>query len=322
MPMATPAVSPRILTPRVVRIAVTGSLLLPHWGFGQQSLPDVTITPVRGGVSVVRIAQPDGTTIGANAVLLATTDGSYLIDTNLPVPPLTGLLRRSVEQAAVGRLSRVVVTHWHPDHSGGIAGFSTDVPVAAHVNVQRRLSEATEGVDLVRPGSRFTASPRPPAGLPTEVLTDSVVWQVGAETVTAVHYARSHTDGDLVVFFREADVVAMGDLYWPGAFPSIDIVNGGTAVGLMTSLEAILERTSTNTRFVSGHGPVTDRTPLEEAVAMLHATIGQVRERKALGASLATVQTDGLDGDWSSWETPLVPEAQWIKLIYESLPEA
>lgn len=299
-------------------VAMLGMLVMTWPATAQQARPVIVVDSISSHVRVVHMRQPDGTLIGASMVLFADAGQGLLVDANLPVDPLTALVRGVISDQGVTQLHGVVITHWHPDHSGGIAGFTARTKVFAHSNVRSRLSVATEGVDLVRPGSRFTAPARPAEGLPTELVRDSLRIPVGTAEAVTVHYPRSHTDGDLVIYFPTDNVVAVGDLYWPKQFPSVDIVNGGSPVGVLEALNDVLRRTDGFTRYVSGHGGVTDRSELETYAHMLEATISQIHSRRDAGETLEQIQAAGLDGDWSGWSSKLVPESQWIKLVYQA----
>ncbi|MGD8494840.1 MAG: MBL fold metallo-hydrolase [Gemmatimonadales bacterium] len=279
-----------------------------------QPRPDVEFTELRPGALLVRVVSPDGSRLGANMVVLATESGTVLVDTNLPHPQLARLVRRAVEDR-VGALSAVVVTHWHPDHSGGIEAYA-DLPVYAHAGTIRRLSEETVGVDLGRLGGRFTSPPRTPEGRPDHAADEGERLAGGA--LVLHHPANAHTDGDLYVEWPERNLVVMADLLWPGRFPSVDVHNGGTAAGLRDAVREVLRLGDEDTLYVPGHGDPTARAAVEAYSDMLERTIDVVNQRAADGDPLDEIVADGPLSGWGKWAHALVPERQWIKLIYLS----
>lgn len=283
-------------------------------GAAAQSRPDVEFTELRPGALLVRAVNPDGSRLGANMVVLATDSGTVLVDTNLPHPQLARLLRRAVEDR-VGPLSAVVVTHWHPDHSGGIEAYA-DLPVYAHPATIRRLSEETVGIDLGRLGGRFTSPPRPPEGLPDHPADEGERLAGGA--LVLHHPPNAHTDGDLYVAWPERNLVVMADLLWPDRFPSVDVHNGGTAAGLRDAVRAVLRLGDEHTLYVPGHGDPAEQGAVEAYSDMLEQTIDVVNQRAADGDALEDIQAGGPLSGWQKWAHALVPERQWIKLIYLS----
>lgn len=290
-----------------------GNVYTGDFGPAIAQVPDVLIEPAGASTWTISI-EDGGRKIGSTSVAYADESlGLVLVDVNFPSPPLTRLLRERLSSEFGTRATTVVVTHWHPDHSGGIAGFA-DTRVLGHANLIRRLSETTEGVDLGGPGTRFVAPPRTAAGLPNESVEDSL--RLGAVRVN--HYPAAHTDGDLVVWFPDG-VVAVGDLLWPGVFPSIDVTNGGSVQGMRRALQDLLSTARPEQVFIPGHGESATTLEIREMVTMLDYSIAAVGAQIEAGETLVQIQQADLFDDWKDWSHPIVTIEQWIKLVYLSL---
>jgi glyoxylase-like metal-dependent hydrolase (beta-lactamase superfamily II) len=293
-------------------IAAAGFGLVSAGVAPAQQPPEVEFTELGSGSLLVRVMNADGSQIGANMVVFRAPNGTVLVDTDFPNPQLARFIRQSVE-GRVGALSAVVVTHWHPDHSGGIGAYA-DLPVYAHPGTIRRLSEETIGIDLGRLGGRFTSPPRPVDERPDHPADEGD--RLAGGDLRLHHSPAAHTDGDLYVAWPDGNVVAMGDLLWPGRFPSVDVHNGGSAEGVRDAIRAALQLGDEHTIFVPGHGDPASRHEVEAFASMLDETIEIVRREEARGATLPAIQAANPLARWADWAHALVPADQWIKLIH------
>lgn len=256
------------------------------------------------------------TQIGANVVVYRGDNGATVVDTQLP--PLASSTRSKVDAAAQTQIATVIITHWHPDHSGGISAFSGDSDIVAHENVLARLSVPQEGFGLTKPGSHHQFDARTSAGLPTQSVSTGLDLSNDSDTVEIVHYANAHTDGDLVVYFDNAGVAAVGDLIWPGSFPFVDAHNGGSVAGLESALRAVLARSKPGDRFVPGHGQAITYKEVSEYLEMVSGSRQWVEIRIEEGRSLEQVISAGLPENWDQWSSALVPSSVWIEMIFDS----
>lgn len=254
--------------------------------------------------------------IGANVVVYAGQTGTVIVDTQLT--PFATSTRTQVDKLAKKRIATVIVTHWHPDHSGGIGAFTGDADVVAHENVLKRLSVPQEGFGLTKPGSYHQFDARAPVSLPTRTVHSRHEIPDGSATIDIVHYGRAHTDGDLVIYFADARVASVGDLIWPGSFPYVDVHNGGTVAGLESALTSILARSKSGDRFVPGHGSTQTFEEVRTYLEMVSGTRQWVEERAAQGKSMDQIIATGLPEQWSGWGSSLVPSAVWIEMIVAS----
>jgi glyoxylase-like metal-dependent hydrolase (beta-lactamase superfamily II) len=83
------------------------------------------------------------------------------------------------------------------------------------------------------------------------------------------HLPSAHTDGDAAILFREANVIAPGDIVFRGIFPYIDLDNGGSVSGFKAAMQSLIDMADEDTKFISGHGPAATRAGLEQDLAML-----------------------------------------------------
>ena len=107
-----------------------------------------------------------------------------------------------------------------------------------------------------------------------------------------MHLGRGHTSGDLVVLFVEDRVLHLGDLFFNGRYPNIDLEAGGSVQEWIATLDRVLALDFD--QVIPGHGPVTDREGIRRFQAFLRELWTQAeaaaRDGKSLEETLAAVQ--------------------------------
>ena len=290
-------------------LTLTAAFLLPAAAAAQQDFSDVTIetTLLRDGVYLV-------TGRGGNMVASVGDDGVFLVDDQYA--PLTERI-----QAALARLSDrpvrfVINTHWHGDHVGGNENFAgAGAVIVAHENVRQRMSS-----DQFMAVFDRTVPASPPGALPVVTFEQGVSLHLNGDAVRVIHVANAHTDGDSLVFFQGANVLHMGDVFFNGLYPFIDLGSGGGIHGMIAAVERGLELADDETIVVAGHGPASDRAGLAAYAEMLRGFRDRIAALKAEGKSLEEVVAarptaefdDALGGRFIS------PE-RLVGFIYESL---
>ncbi len=236
----------------------------------------ITAQQLRPGLSVLMGG-------GGNIGVWHGPDGIVVVDDSYA--PLAPKIVAAIGRIAEGPVRFVINTHWHPDHTGGneVLGKSGGI-IVAHDNVRTRLREE-QLIELMN--LRLPAAP--PGALPVVTFDDSVTFHLNGDRLDVVHVIDAHTDGDAVLWWRGANVVHTGDVYFNGSYPFVDLGSGGSLAGLVTALEAILARANEATVIIPGHGPVSNRRELAEYRDML-VTIGRrIREGIEAGRSLDEV---------------------------------
>ncbi len=171
------------------------------------------------------------------------------------------------------RPDHVVLTHYHGDHSTGLAAWSADGPVlhASSITLDT-LSRRAQDRNREAPTSGFTGS-----RLRLVNETGSTWIDVGDRRLE-IRVAAGHTDSDLFVVLEDPRVIFCGDLVWNGLFPNY--------------MDAIPSRLSASVRgvaaesaelWVPGHGDLADRTAIERYVALIDDVEEAARRAHAAG---------------------------------------
>lgn len=265
---------------------------------------EIKVTPVAGKVYMLVGA-------GGNIAASVGEDGILLVDDQFE--PLAPKIRAAVEGiVGGGKIKFVINTHWHGDHTGGNKVFGLEAPIIAQANVRRRLS--TE--QSVR-GEKVPASPK--QALPVITFDQAVSVHWNGEEIKVVHFPHGHTDGDSVVFFTGSNVVHMGDDFFAGQFPFVDLESGGSVQGLIDDVAKALTLVPADAKVIPGHGPLSTRADLERFHAMLVASTDVVRRRMHAGESLEKIQAEGLPAELAPWSKGFVDTKTWIMTIHDSL---
>jgi len=258
---------------------------------------DVTIQTqaVAGNVSML-IGQ------GGNIGVSAGEDGILIVDDQYA--PLAGRIKTALEALGSDTPKFVLNTHFHGDHTGSNAEFGMNSIIVAHENVRARL----EGSD-----SAATA-------LPVVTFDDDVSLHFNGEEITLIHMPAGHTDTDSIVLFAGSNVVHMGDHFFNGYFPYVDLASGGTVQGYIKNLEKALSWIEDDTRVIPGHGPLGSKAELLAFYNVVKDTSTAIRVMKSQRMTVEEITAEGLGTQYESWGTGFINEQRWIETVFNSYP--
>ncbi len=292
------------------RLKLTLALLVAGLAAGaaQAQEPDyskveIKATKVAGSVYMLEGA-------GGNIGVSVGADGILIVDDQFA--PLAEKIRAALKTLGDGKLKFVLNTHWHGDHTGGNAKFSTEASIIAHDNVRKRLA-----ADQKIFGNKVAAAPK--EALPVITFDNSLAVHFNGEEIRALHLPNGHTDGDSVIFFTGSKVIHMGDDFFAGRFPFVDLENGGNVVSLAKNVGEVVGGLKPDVKIIPGHGPLSTPDDLRLYHRMLLETIDIVRKQAAAGKTLEQIKAAGLPETWKDWGMGFIKTDQWIELIYRSL---
>ena len=247
---------------------------------------------------------------GGNIGVSVGEDGIVIVDDQFA--PLAPKIKEALKGITDKPIRFILNTHYHGDHTGGNEVFGKDAPIIAHENVRRRLQSGTTA------GGR-TVPPAPKGALPVVTFNDRVTIHANGEDIRALHVPSGHTDGDSVIFFPQSRVVHMGDDFFNGMFPFIDIENGGSVKGMAVSVEKILSQIGDDVKVIPGHGALSDKAGLRAFLDMLKGTTAAVESAIKAGKTLDQIKQDKALAPWDSWGKGFITADRFIETIYTDL---
>lgn len=227
-------------------------LLLIHTSlFAQQNWDTVKIRPLKLTQNLYML-----TGSGGNMGLLTGPEGNLLIDDQYA--PLSDKIKAAITALNSGPLRFVINTHLHGDHSGGNENFrKTGATLMAHDNVRARMVKGTTD----RNGN--PVPPRPAEAWPMITFDKKLSVHLNGQDIELVHLDKGHTDGDVVIYFRTANVIHTGDAFVRGRYPIIDRGSGGTFPGYITMLDLVYGLSNEQTKIIPGHGALSNRADVK-----------------------------------------------------------
>ena len=254
--------------------------------------------------------------MGGNIGVSVGEDGVFMIDDQFA--PLTDRITAAIAALSERPIRFLVNTHWHYDHTGGNENLGKrGVLIVAHDNVYERMSRDTEigAFKQVVPAS-------PKAALPVITFNDNVTFRMNGEEIRVVHYRHSHTDGDSVIHFVNANVIHTGDIWFNGFYPFIDTSSGGSIDGVISSIGTLIDLADGNTRIIPGHGPLGDKQGLQGYLDMLETVRDRMNKLIAEGRSLEEIieLKPNADYDEAMGKGFINPET-FLQILYSDLKQ-
>ena len=197
----------------------------------------------------------DGKMSGGGIGLLVGDEYVVLIDDSFT--PLGPALLEKIEELAGRPADFIINTHAHGDHTGSNQFHAENgAIIVAHDNLRSRM----EGDPDQNTG---------PGALPIITFSEEMTFHVNGHEAYVFHVPTAHTDGDAAILFREANVIASGDLLFRGIFPFIDLDSGGDVSGYKAAMQKLVDMSDDETKFITGHGPVGTRADVQQDLDML-----------------------------------------------------
>jgi glyoxylase-like metal-dependent hydrolase (beta-lactamase superfamily II) len=251
---------------------------------------------------------------GGNIAVSAGEDGVFIIDDQYKA--LTDQLLAAISKISDQPIRFVINTHYHADHVGGNEAIGqAGAVIIAHDNIRTRMS-----ADMFNNFWGETTPAWPKDSLPVVTFNDKVTLHFNGEPVTVTHVPHGHTDGDAIVFFPVSNVLHMGDIYFNGLYPFIDLDGGGSIQGMIAAVELGMEIANDETQVIPGHGPMSDRQGLATYLAFLTQARDNVQAMIDQGMTLQQVIAAKPTAAWDEalGKTWITPEQMAI-FIYNSL---
>jgi len=220
---------------------------------GQNNFDTVKIRPVRVAENLYFLKGS-----GGNIGVFTGKDGTLMIDDQFA--PLSNKINGAIKTLSPNDIRFLVNTHLHGDHAGGNENFKNmGVTIVAHDMVRDRMSK-----EQVNPTTKNVTPPQPEAAWPIVTFSEKLNFYLNQEDIELLHVNPAHTDGDVVVHFKKANVYHMGDMFVTYGYPYIDYGNGGSINGFISSLDAFLAMMDDNTKIIPGHGELCTKADMKK----------------------------------------------------------
>jgi len=272
----------------------------PDWNAIQ-----VTAQPIRPGVAVLF---GNGGNIGVSYG----ADGTLIVDDQFA--PLTQKIQGTIAGLGATPVKFLVNTHWHFDHAGGNENFGK---AGALIVAQTRVRDRLAAGGTVAGNN---SGPAPKEALPVMTYDHGMSFHLNGDTIDVLHTGGGHTDGDSVVYWREANVLHTGDMMMKNAgFPFVDLSSGGNVQHLLVSLDQLIAMTNNDTVIIPGHGPLATRGDLIAWRGMIATAVARVKALKDGGQTLDQAKAAKPLAGLADTSNAFFPEEQFVESIWGSL---
>ena len=232
---------------------------------------------------------------GGNIGVMIGKEGTLMIDNQFA--PLSNKINGAIKSLDPGEIKFLINTHLHGDHSGGNENFyKMGSTIVAHDLVRERMMK--ESINR----QNRTTPPRDKEAWPAITFSDKLNFHLNDEDIVLHHFDMGHTDGDVIVQFKKANVIHAGDAFVRYGYPYIDISSGGSVNGFVSTLDKILLLIDDNTKVIPGHGELATKADVKkvrDAVADIRdQVVAALKKGKKMEDIPALGITDKYDAEY------------------------
>jgi cyclase len=252
---------------------------------------------------------------GGNITVAVGTDGIIMVDTQFA--PLSDKIKAAIKAISPLPIKYAILTHYHGDHTGGVANFQKDGTIAlAQDNIRVRLMAGTTNGTT---GNK--TAPVSGDAIPKETyIGGQKTIEVGGRKAVITHIYNAHTDGDTYVYFADANVICTGDIMNNNhRYQQVDFANGGDIRGMVRATEEWLKLANDQTKVVVGHGPLGNKKSVADYNAMVKTARERVEKLFREGKSEdEVVKLNPLKDLNETWQQNDQQAVNYLKQVYNS----
>ncbi|MEM7077757.1 MAG: MBL fold metallo-hydrolase [Pseudomonadota bacterium] len=234
---------------------------------------------------------------GGNIGASIGADGTMIIDNQFA--PLADKISAALKDLGGDQPRIILNTHYHGDHTGGNPAFGAQGTIIAHHNVRMRLLNAEDF---------------PQAGLPLVTYGENVTIHFNGDTIELLHLPTGHTDGDSIVWFKNANVVHMGDHFFKNRFPYVDVPGGGSVDGFVKNVEGVLKMLPDDAKVIPGHGTLSSPADLRQTIDAVKASVAFIRAGLSAGKAAEAISAE-LGEKFPGMGGGFINEARWVSIV-------
>src|SRR5260221_5509544 len=299
----------------VKKAALASAFCLMVTGAYAQGQPDFSkvemkVTPLGNNVYMLE-GQGGNITVAVGQDAVIEVDGEFA--------PLHDKIKAAVDKLSGGKpIKYLINTHFHGDHTGGNAPFAKDgTTIVAHKNLAMRLEHgSTNGM------SGAKTAPSEKGAIPTQTYTtEGLQLMVSGQSAMVNHPASAHTDTDSYVYLPTADVIATGDVVSTRErYVTIDYANGGSIIGIISTVETYIKLGNDQTKYVPGHGALATKADLQR----YHELLVDVRDLVQAQMKAGKTEEQAVAGKppaevGAKLHTNQMADDNMVKMVYRSL---
>jgi glyoxylase-like metal-dependent hydrolase (beta-lactamase superfamily II) len=267
-------------------MAAVGGILFPRLAWSQSS----NVSKLTETLSLVNA--------GTNVLAFSTSDGMILVDTGTPQ---SGAALKAALELMAAPVRTIFNTHYHLENTGSNETFGqAGAKIIAHERTRQWMS-----TDYWVPAEDRYEKARPNAARPAETFLTTGSLRSGTEQIDYGYLPLAHTSGDIYVFFKTSNVIAVGDVASPLRDPALDYFTGGWIGGRVDAMDIILKLSNDQTRIVTGYGPVMTRAQFKAERDMMEEVRARLWKHVREGEGPKEMLEGGvLNGLPRTWKDP------------------
>ena len=256
--------------------------------------PAITTTSLGSNLSVISGA-------GGNVVALGSKESGALLVDGGSAERSSALLKEASKATGTSKVAVLINTHWHPDQTGSNERIGkSGATIIAHENTKLWLARPIKASWLPKP-----FGPLPEKARPNKTTYTSDTLSFAGEDIEYGFMLQAHTDGDLYVHFKKANVLATGGVVSADGWPRLDWETGGWIAGLVAGYDKLLKVANADTKIVPANGPVISRGDLEGHRKMYMTIYERLVASLNKGLGPDEVIASGLAKEWApQWGNP------------------
>ncbi|HDZ06917.1 hypothetical protein LCGC14_0051070 [marine sediment metagenome] len=215
---------------------------------------------------------------GGNIGLYVNGNHSFMIDNQFA--RLSPKIKQAISSITDKPLKYLINTHLHGDHTGGNSEFNSESTILIAQNnvrksLEKKLEEQPELSEEI---------------LPEITFSEELQLFENDETIMAFHVHNAHTNSDAMIYFVKNNVLHMGDTYFSGRYPYMDLKNGGSVEGYIAAIEKAIMVIDDDTLIIPGHGRPSNKQKLISYLEMLKTIEASIIKAIASGDTLEQVE--------------------------------